>query len=211
MTPKPGKPRPRRPIDWDEVHRAIARQGDGVGDGRDPAGRARAVLEERAKALARVPERPPDASEVVEVATFRLASECYALETQYVRRVERLAPVTPVPGTPDHLAGVVNLNGEILAVFDLRVLFGIARGSATDRTRLIVVGDDRDEFGILADSAEEVVSLRNADLFASPGAGEGYGRLGLRGTTRDALIVLDGETLLLDERLVINPSEVPGV
>jgi chemotaxis signal transduction protein len=105
---------------------------------------------------------------------------------------------------------VVNLHGDILAVFDLRVLLGIARAGATDQTRLVVVGDDRDEFGIVADAAQEVVTLRTAELFGGTGPTEGFGRLPLRGTTRDALALFDGEALIRDERLLISTSEEPG-
>ena len=81
-----------------------------------------------------------------EVVTFDLAGECYALETRLVRRIEQTEAPSPIPGGPDHLIGVVNLHGEVLAIFDLRALLGIARPEATGQTRVLVVGDGSDEF-----------------------------------------------------------------
>jgi purine-binding chemotaxis protein CheW len=197
-------------FDWDEVRATLERAAAGLGTARLSPEQARAVLDERARALARVPVRPPNAAESIEAVTFRLGDERDALETRFVRRVERVESPTPVPGAPDVLVGLVNLHGEILAVFDLRVLLGIARAEATDRTRVIVVGNDGDEFGILADAAHDVVTLRTSEVLAFPGALEGLARLGLSGITHDALVVIDGAALLRDDRLVINLEAEPG-
>ena len=162
-------------------------------------------------ALSQVPSRPPGASEVLEVVTFDLGGECYAIATRHVRRVVKLERLTSIPGTPEPLVGVINLQGEILAVFDLRVLFGIVRQGPTEWSRVVVLGEDRDEFGVLADSTQEVRTVRLDELFPAPEAREGEGRQFVRGVTGEGLIVLDGPALLLDDRLVINQVEEPGV
>lgn len=198
-------------IDWAGVRARLERVAADREAGTLTPEQARGVLDARAEALARVPERPPEAAELIEVAIFRLADERYALETRFVRRVERLGELTPVPGTPGALSGVVNSQGEVLAVFDLRPLLGIERKDRTDQTRLIVVGSgDGDEFGLLTDEAREVVTLRHARVFSPPGSAEGFGRVAVRGTTRDGLTVLDGEALLRDDRLMINTGNDPG-
>jgi purine-binding chemotaxis protein CheW len=205
---------PRRPagtIDWQDVRRRLDRLA-AVAEG--AAGlapeRARAVLEERARALARVPPQGPDASEVLMVVTFRLANEVYAVEARHVREVMRPGEHTPVPGAPDFLVGVVNLRGDILAVFDLRKFFGLPPGSVTEAARILVLGGDRAEFGVLADEAHEVRPLRTADLLDAPASVAGVGREYLRGVTEDALVVLDGDVLLRDGRLFIEWREGPG-
>jgi purine-binding chemotaxis protein CheW len=144
------------PIDWRAVHARLERAAAAARAALSPsAEQAKAVMDERARALARVPARPPRAAEVMKVAVLTLARERYAIETRYVRRVVRLEDLTPIPGAPEFLSGVINLRGEILDVFDLRVLFGLAAGAATERSRVVVLGDDRDEFGVLADAAHE--------------------------------------------------------
>ena len=88
----------------------------------------RAILDERARRLAAPISDATIATEVLEVATFTLSGERYAIETRYVREIVALADFTPVPGGPSVLFGVVNLRGDVLAVFDLRSLLGLARG-----------------------------------------------------------------------------------
>lgn len=205
---------PRRPagkIDWQDVRRRLDKLA-AVTDG--TAGfapeRARAVLEERARVLARVPPQAPDARQVLPVVTFTLANEVYAVEARYVREVIRPGEHTPVPGAPDFLVGVTNLRGDILAVFDLRKFFGLPPGAVTELARVVVLGGDRAEFGVLADEVHEVRALGTGDLLDAPASVAGVGREYLRGVTEEALAVLDGDVLLRDSRLFIDWREGAG-
>lgn len=192
-------------IDWDEVRAMLDRASAAPEEAR-----AREVLDARARALARVPARPPDASESLDLATFTLDDERFAIETRYVRRIARLGPYERVPGTPAALLGVTNAGGEILALFDLRLLFGGRGAAPTDRSRVVVLGDGRDEFGVLADAAHEVLTLRLGELLPPPNSSEGHGPSLLRGVTADAMLVIDGGLLLRDDRLVVDQRDEPG-
>jgi purine-binding chemotaxis protein CheW len=195
-------------IDWQQLRERLARARRATEESvRLSPERAREVMAERARTLARVPPRAPVADEVLEVVTFRLASERYAIETGHVREVVRFGDLTPVPGAPDFLAGLLNLRGEILAVFDLRRFFGVADPGRGDLSRVIVLGGDRAEFGVLADAVTEVATLRVDAVREPPASVAGPGRDYLRGVTADALIVLDGAALLSDRRLFIDQAE----
>jgi purine-binding chemotaxis protein CheW len=195
-------------IDWDQVRGRLARIDAAVaGAARLSPEQAQAVMQERARALARVPARPPDAAEVIEVATFSLAKELYAIETRHVCEVARFVDVTPVAGAPDFFAGLLNLRGEILAVFDVRRFFGLPAAGVSDLSRVIVLGRERVEFGMLADALGEVRSLRIDELHELPGSVAGISREFVRGVTAGAMIVLDGAVMLRDERLFIDQAE----
>ena len=204
---KPGR-RSASPVNWSQVRQRLAARA--AADGADVMSpeRARAVLEERALALARVPAEADDA-ESIEAVVFSLADERYAIETTYVREVVRLGEVTSLPGAPDFFAGVVSLRGQVLAVVDLRRLFGLSAAGSVSMTRLVVLGDERPEFGVLAETVSEVVALRAGQLL-DPAGGAGLAAEHIRGVTDAALIVLDGAALLRDPRLYIDQGEEPG-
>jgi purine-binding chemotaxis protein CheW len=201
-------PRPAAEIDWQQLRDRLARARRATEESLGlPPERARAVMEERALALARVPPRPPDAAEVLEVVTFGLAGGRYAVETRHVREVVRCAALTAVPGAPDVLAGLVNLRGEVLAVFDVCRLLGLAGRAPAEPSRVIVLGGERAEFGVPADAVHEVTALLTGEVHEAPAPLAG--RDGLRGVTARGLVILDGAALLRDGRLFIDESEEP--
>jgi purine-binding chemotaxis protein CheW len=204
-------PPPGRRLDWSELYARLGRVTEATRQALGPTPeQSLALMDERARVLARVPVREPEPSEVLEVATFTLAGERYAIETRYITRVVRLTDFTPVPGTPEFLGGVLNLRGEILALIDLRAFFGIASTGLTDLSRIIVLGLERNEFGIMADGVEEVSTLRVDEVLETPATlPGGGGRAPLLGVTADAWIVLDGSALLADAALYIDQGDEP--
>ena len=63
------------------------------------------------------------AIDAFQVLTFYLGAEEYALPLVQAREILGLVPITPLPNASRHVVGLINLRGEILPVFDLRLLF----------------------------------------------------------------------------------------
>jgi len=102
---------------------------------------------------------------------------------------------------------VSNLRGEILAVIDLHRFFGLPPAEPSESTRVIVLGVEGPEFGVLVDAMREATMLRADHLLDPPGSVAGVGREHLRGVTEDALIVLDGRVLLREEAFYIDQAD----
>lgn len=163
----------------------------------------RRVLQERARALARVPERTAP-QERLELLEFRLADERYAVETRYVGEVHPLRELTPLPGTPAFYRGVVNLRGRITAVFDLMKFFSLPERGITDLHRIIVVRGGGMELGLLADV---VVGVREADAASLTPALPTLSKIGreyIKGISAERMVVLELERVLADPRLEVN-------
>jgi purine-binding chemotaxis protein CheW len=174
------------------------------------AKRARAILDERARALARPPAAEVRAGDRLEVLVFALSGETYAIEAAAVREVTRLADYTVVPGAPSLLFGVTNFRGEVLPIFDLRRLTGLAVKGLTDLSRLLVLGEERDEIGLVADEVRDVQALSRDAILDPPPALAGIGRELLLGVTGGATMVLSARGLLRDPRLFLDQDEGPG-
>lgn len=166
-------------------------------------------LARRARELARAPEPLPGEGRVLAVVVFALDREQFAIEARYVRRVERLDGLIPVPGAPDRLLGVANVRGEVLAVFDLRRLIGGSVVGDGVSSFLIILGQDRDEYAFGADDALELRRI-GTDSVLEPPEGVSPDRPFIRGVTAEALILLDGAALIRDERLTIDQDENGG-
>ena len=64
------------------------------------------------------------------VMVFRLGGARYSIELEHVAEVIPLPAVTPVPGAPKHIAGVISVRGEVRPLMDLKALLGIPGGEA---------------------------------------------------------------------------------
>lgn len=194
-------------FDWDTIKQRFVRlmeassQSDTLSNEQ-----AEVVMAERAKALAKVPDTAPNSDEILEVMIVRLATERLAIETRFIHEVYRVSDITPVPGGPTFLLGVTNMRGSVLSVLDLRTFFGIAT-DPEPQPQIIILGTKRQEFGMLVDEVYEVTTLRIDEVVEAPGCVHGANRDYLRGVTADAMLILDGEMLLSDERLFMDERE----
>ncbi len=60
------------------------------------------------------------------VIVITAGSTRYAIELRWVREVVTLGFVTPVPGAPDAIVGVVSIHGTVTPVIELPVALGVA-------------------------------------------------------------------------------------
>jgi purine-binding chemotaxis protein CheW len=163
---------------------------------------ARAVLDTRARELARPLSPEREAGTLLEVARFRSGGQSYALETRFVHEVLRGMELTPLPGAPALLRGLTLLRGEVLPLVELGPLFGRPATRAGDV--ILVVGAARPELGLCVDEVEEVTSLPRDTLLAPPAALEASSGGLVSGIHRDGLILLEAEALLRDSRLLFD-------
>jgi purine-binding chemotaxis protein CheW len=166
---------------------------------------AQALLDARAQELARpaVPERP--SGTLLEVARFRSGGQEYALETRFVHEVLRTAELTPLPGAPPLLRGLTLLRGEVLPVVELAPLFG--RPASGRGSGVILVGQARPELGLAVETVEEVVLLPRDTLLPPPATLAAEAVQLVSGIHREGTLLLEGEALLSDSRLIFDLSE----
>lgn len=162
--------------------------------------RARAVMEERARLLARPAPSGGAPAEQVSLLVLEAAGQRFGVGLAFVQDVRRSAEITRVPGAPGLFAGVAQLHGEVVAVVELARLLDLPGRAEEGRARLVVLGESGPDLAILACAAEEIVTLDAAEITPAPATGGLHPYL--RGLARDGLLVLDVGALLRDERLV---------
>lgn len=111
----------------------------------------------------------------LEVMTFDLHGETFALEAGLVREVLDLVPETLVPGAPALVSSVVNFRGRVIPLADLRLAFDLEVGPTTLDSRIIVIEYDIDGeatlIGLRADKVHEVTTLEAASNLDIPRVG----------------------------------------
>ncbi|MBP2145264.1 purine-binding chemotaxis protein CheW [Methanofollis sp. W23] len=78
-------------------------------------------------------------AETIDVVKFELGGECYALDIHLAREIVEMIPITPVPRAPAHIAGLINLRGEVTTIIDLASLLGVPDDLETEITKKIIV------------------------------------------------------------------------
>lgn len=160
------------------------------------------ILQARAQALA----RPPVAALVepmLEVVVFHLADEAYAIEATFLREVQPLKDLTPLPGTPTFLRGIINIRGRIVAVIDLKKFFDLPEAGIHDLHQVLIVHTPALELGILADRVVGCRSVPESALQSALPTMTGIRADYLKGVTAERLIVLDAVRLLADPRISV--------
>jgi len=162
------------------------------------------ILKNRSIALAKEPEQKREASAIIEVILFTLAEETYGIESVFVREVYPLKDFTPLPGVPSHIFGIINVRGQILPVVDIKKFFNLREKGLGELNRVIILYNDKMEFGILADVVNGSQAIAIEDILDAPPTITGIGEKYFKGVTKEHLIILEVENILNDEKIIVN-------
>jgi purine-binding chemotaxis protein CheW len=92
--------------------------------------------------------------------TFQVGSEEYGIEIFKVREIIGMLPITPVPGSPPEMIGVIN-----------RTRLGVPLPEAHPHNVIIVVENRKGEIGLAVDRVAEVARFTEAETVAPPSYG----------------------------------------
>jgi len=104
-------------------------------------------------------EREELKEETLQLVVFRLAREWYGVEITKVKEVIKVGKITYLPSSPKHIAGIVNLRGNILSVTDLKTIFSLPHEEPTEKARIIAIESGVLETGFLVDEVVESIEV----------------------------------------------------
>ncbi len=162
------------------------------------------ILRERAKRVAGRKTETEKMGKPILVVEFLLIPEKYCIESSFVTEVLPVKGITLIPGTPDFVAGVMNMRGKIISVINIRYFFNLRDKGISELNKIIVLNHNQIEFGILADSITGTREIDADKLSAPPvtvnGTGAGY----IKGITADGHILLDAAAILTSKMIIVN-------
>ena len=95
----------------------------------------------------------------VEVVTFEMAGQQYALDIRLAREIVEMIPITPIPRSPSHITGIINLRGEITTILNLYQLLGLPDPGTGEGQKIVVLvpeAADGSNVGIIVDNVHSV-------------------------------------------------------
>jgi purine-binding chemotaxis protein CheW len=99
---------------------------------------------------------------------FSLNDEEFAIPLLNVKEVIAMPDITPIPYTPQHFLGIMNLRGQVISIVDLRVKFKMKKAEKTQETTVVICDFDTFSLGVVVDSVNSVMTLTQADISAKP-------------------------------------------
>jgi purine-binding chemotaxis protein CheW len=98
---------------------------------------------------------------------FLLDDQRYALHLSAIDRVVRMVHITPVSGAPDILLGIVNLEGVVIPVMDVRQRFNLPEREISLSDRLIFARTKRRSVALIADTVTGVIECSEHSLISA--------------------------------------------
>ena len=141
------------------------------------------------------------AEKVLQLVTFSLANEEYAVDILNVQEINRITEITKVPNAPEFVEGVVNLRGKVIPVINLRNKFGLPGKEPHNTTRIIIMDIQGVTNGLIVDSVSEVLRIPSDIVEPSPPVASNVSSMFIKGIAKfenRLIILIDIDQLMGD-------------
>lgn len=139
----------------------------------------------------------------IQLLTFKLDEQEYALNIVNVVQVVRMVAVTRAPHASEAVEGMINLRGKVIPVVDIRKRCGLPIKEHDLNTQLLIAQTDGRMVALTVDVVSEVLTMPLANIEATETVGAEMEFLSSVGKLGDRLIlILDPKQVLMDTDLV---------
>ena len=156
--------------------------------------------------LSRSRSNAPEVLEkMVEMLTFSLGAEEYAIDILKVQEIRGYEAVTRIANTPAFIKGVINLRGVIVPIVDMRIKFNLGDPQYNEFTVVIILNIGKRVVGMVVDGVSDVVSLKQDDIHPAPefGTFDTQFLTGLATVNGQMLILVDIERLMSSTEMAL--------
>jgi purine-binding chemotaxis protein CheW len=103
----------------------------------------------------------------LKLVVFRLGELRYALPLAVVERIVRAVEVTPLPGAPALVLGVIDVEGCVLPVFNLRRRFLLPEREVSPDDQILIARTAKQRVALVVDEALGVIERNEAEAIGS--------------------------------------------
>ncbi len=98
------------------------------------------------------------------IVVFTLDDNRFALPLSHVDRVVRMVEITPLPKAPEIVMGIINVEGLIIPVVNIRRRFRLPERNCNLYNQIILAKTPRRTLGIVVDTVIGVAQYANKDI-----------------------------------------------
>jgi len=101
------------------------------------------------------------------LVTFSLDDRAFALYVSAVQRIIRVVEETPLPKAPDIVSGIINMQGQVIPVFDIRMRFHLPAREVQLNDELIIATTEMRTVAFIVDSVNDVIETPEEKIIAA--------------------------------------------
>jgi len=98
------------------------------------------------------------------LVVFTMDGQRYAVPLSVVDRVVRMVEITPVPRIPQIVLGVINAQGRIIPVVDIRKRFCLPARAPHLSDQLLIARTSKRAVALVVDAVSEVMTLSSQEV-----------------------------------------------
>lgn len=100
--------------------------------------------------------------------TFRSGEQEFGADIMVIREIRGWTETTPLPHSPLHVRGVINLRGVVLPVVDLKALLGGQQTDANVKHVIVVMQAGDRTMGLLVDAVSDIMTVTASEIQPTP-------------------------------------------
>ena len=101
------------------------------------------------------------------LVTFSLDDRKFALYVSAVQRIIRVVEVTALPKVPEIVVGIINMQGQVIPVFDIRMRFRLPPREVRLDDQMIIADTAKRTVALLVDSVGDVIEIPEEKIIAA--------------------------------------------
>ena len=128
---------------------------------------------------------------------FKIDQQPFAVRLSDVVRIVRIVQVTPIPEAPEIIEGVINVQGEVIPVINLRKRFEIDERDVDLDDQIILTNSKTRVLGLLVDEVTDILESQANDVIKQKNIVPGADRIqGVMKNDEGMILVQDLDALL---------------
>lgn len=105
----------------------------------------------------------------LQLLVFILDEKRYAIHLQAVKRVLPAVEVTPLPEEIDMVAGVINVQGQVIPVLNIRRRFRLPERAIDPDDNIVIVTGEKGAVAFVVDAVQGVIQRREEEITPAGG------------------------------------------
>lgn len=104
---------------------------------------------------------------MLKILSFRVNEKLFGIETKFVKEINRNVDYTEVPTSSKSIAGLLNMRGQVVTLFNLAYIFRYPEEISSKKKKMCIIlksaNTNQNQVGFLIDKTEDVFDIREED------------------------------------------------